>query len=76
MPVFRSPVIQGNFLSPVTQVSTQLHTDELFKTFTVKIGITVQCFSPGQHMGNARVKEMIFSRMDSSLYGTLESRRK
>ena len=37
MTVFGSPVSQGKFLAPVTQVSPQLHTDELFKAFSVKI---------------------------------------
>ena len=37
MTVFGSPVSQGEFLTPVTQVSPQLHTDELLKSFLANL---------------------------------------
>ena len=59
--VFGSPVSQGESLAPVTQVSPQLHTDELFKAFSVKIWVAVQCFSPGQYVCDAGIKEITIS---------------
>lgn len=64
MTAFGSPVRQGKFFAPVTQVSSKLHVDELLKTFSVQIRVVVQCLRAGQHVCDAGVEEIKFSGFD------------